>query len=125
MGKATVAALSDYGMEVVMLCRDRERGEKAYVELMEEKERKIYLMFCDLADMDSVRNFCEEFHESLINWMFLLIMQGLFPLQEKRQRWYREAVRCQSCGTFSVTMLLLDKMSPGGGLLMYHLVHIK
>jgi len=50
MGKAAVKALAAAGAEVVMLCRDKTRGEAAYREIMEAVPAgKVHLMLCDLA----------------------------------------------------------------------------
>ncbi len=58
MGMATVKALSDMGMTVIMLCRSEERGRKAYDKLMEENsERKLDLMLCDIGDLAFIRDF--------------------------------------------------------------------
>ncbi len=62
MGKATVAALADKGYEVIMLCRDAQRGSAAYEDLIRENsQRKLQLMLCDLGNYNSIRKFAKEF----------------------------------------------------------------
>lgn len=61
MGKATVAALADMGMHVVMLCRSASRGKQAYTEIQQTPGRSIDLMICDLGSMQGIRDFSASF----------------------------------------------------------------
>ena len=62
IGKETASALVQMGATVVMVVRDRERGEEARVEIVSETGNDaIHLMICDLSSMNSVRQFAKEF----------------------------------------------------------------
>jgi NAD(P)-dependent dehydrogenase (short-subunit alcohol dehydrogenase family) len=52
------------GATVVMVVRDKERGEKAQLEIINKTgNRDTVLMMCDLSSMDSVKKFAKEFVE--------------------------------------------------------------
>ncbi len=61
IGKATAFALSYTGAKIVMVCRNAERGEKALFELKAKTGCSAELMLCDLADLNSVEEFCARF----------------------------------------------------------------
>jgi len=62
IGKVTALALARMGAHVVMLCRNRDRGEAAQKEIIQESgNEKVDLMICDLSDMDSVHAFANDF----------------------------------------------------------------
>lgn len=64
MGMATTAALNDLGARVIMLCRNKERGEKALSKLMKKAGRSLELIICNLGDYDSKRNYRQIFNRS-------------------------------------------------------------
>src|SRR3982750_538057 len=56
IGKETAMALAKKGHAVYMLVRDTERGERLKQEITTiTKNKNIYVVYCDLADMESVR----------------------------------------------------------------------
>jgi len=62
IGKETALALSNMGATVIMVVRDKERGEKAQNEIINTTgNHNTDLMICDLSSMDSVRKFSKEF----------------------------------------------------------------
>ena len=62
IGKATAIALAKQGMAVVMLCRNRQRGEAALLEVQTQSQNgDVSLMLCDLADMADIQRFCRAF----------------------------------------------------------------
>lgn len=115
MGKATVAALSDFGIKVVMLCRDEARGNEAYNDLMKTPGRNIELMFCDLGDMESIRNFSKEFHDKHDGLDVLVNNAGFISL--KREETFdglERTIGINHFGHFLLTILLVDLMKSGG-----------
>ncbi len=53
------AAMDD---NTILLCRDKEKGEKAVAEIQKESpDASLDLMICDLASMKSIQSFVEEF----------------------------------------------------------------
>ena len=64
IGRETALALAAMNATVVMAVRNRERGEKARVEIIEETGNKATdLMMCDVSSVDSVRLFANEFKD--------------------------------------------------------------
>jgi NAD(P)-dependent dehydrogenase (short-subunit alcohol dehydrogenase family) len=62
IGKKTAKALAGMGATVVMAVRNRERGETARAEVVQETgNESVTVMVCDLASGDSIKRFSEEF----------------------------------------------------------------
>src|SRR4051812_19536953 len=62
IGKVTAQALADRGASVVMVCRDRARGEAALKEIISKsKNDSVELMLCDLSSQKSIRELAEQF----------------------------------------------------------------
>jgi retinol dehydrogenase-14 len=62
IGKVTARGLADLGASVVMVCRDRGRGEEALDEIRSgSNSRSVELMLCDLSSQRSIREFAERF----------------------------------------------------------------
>jgi len=62
IGKATAKALAKMNATVVMVCRNRERGELAQKEIIEETgNNNIDLLLCDLSSQEQIRNLASEF----------------------------------------------------------------
>jgi retinol dehydrogenase 14 len=84
MGKATAASLADTGARVVMLCRDKTRGEAALLEVLKQNEtRKIDLMLCNLADMKDIRRFTEEFKKKYNRLDVLVNNAGVITMDRR------------------------------------------
>ena len=61
-GKWTAIELAEMGANVIMLCRDKSRGEEALKDVKEiSRGNNVELMICDLSDLESIRNFCDLF----------------------------------------------------------------
>lgn len=114
MGLATVEALSDKGVTVIMLCRNEERGKAAIDQLMEKKDRKLDLMLCDLGDYDSIRSFVKSVKEKYPRIDILVNNAGFISLDRQETK---EGLEMQfginHIGHFLLTTLLLDRMVPG------------
>lgn len=62
IGKETALALAEMNAKVVMVVRNRERGEEARLEIVEKSgNRCVDLMICDLSSIESIRNFVAKF----------------------------------------------------------------
>ncbi len=62
IGKAAATALAQSGANVVMLCRDKGRGEEALLGIKRQSgSDKIELMLCDLSSIENINSFCDEF----------------------------------------------------------------
>lgn len=115
MGMATVAALSDMGATVVMLCRSKERGEEAFKTLMETPGRKLDLMLCDLGDFDSIRNFTSNFIQKYTSLDILVNNAGFISLDRRfTKNGFEMQFGVNHLGHFLLTNLLLDSINNGG-----------
>lgn len=115
MGMATVAALSDLGATVVMLCRSEERGKKAYEELSLIPERRLDLMYCDLGDFESIHRFAERFKEKYKTLNVLINNAGFISLDRRETKeGLEQQFGVNHIGHFLLTLLLLPCMQAGG-----------
>ena len=114
MGMATVAALSDEGAKVIMLCRSEERGREALSKLMQNKDRRLELILCDLGDYDSISRFAKEVRAKCDRIDILVNNAGFISLdrQETKEGLERQ-FGINHIGHFYLTMLLLKKMESG------------
>ncbi len=114
MGMATTAALADAGAEVIMLCRNEERGKEALTKLSEKKDRKLKLILCDLGDYASIRSFARQVKAEYDRIDILVNNAGFISLdrQETKEGLERQ-FGINHIGHFYLTMLLLKKMGEG------------
>lgn len=62
IGKATAEALAEMGAAVVMVCRDRVRGEEALAEIKKKTgSDSVELMIADLSSQKSIRKLADDF----------------------------------------------------------------
>lgn len=62
IGKASAAALARQGFGVVLLCRDKGRGEEALRAIRNQPgSGNAELMICDLSSIESINAFCDRF----------------------------------------------------------------
>jgi len=114
MGKATVASLADHGYAVIMLCRNKERGEAALQELLVKKDRDIRLMQCNLGSMEDIRRFTDEFHEVYQNLDVLVNNAGVISIDRREtEDGLEEQFGVNHIGHFLLTVRLLDRMGKG------------
>ena len=119
MGKATVAALADQGLQVVMLCRNQQRGEKALQELLEYENRDISLMTCDLGDMQNIRDFTDEFRKQYKKIDVLINNAGVISLDRRETvDGLEEQFGVNHIGHFLLTLRLLDLMDKGSRIIV-------
>ncbi len=112
MGKATVAALADKDMHVVMLCRSEKRGQAALSDLVQNKARSLDLMLCDLGDMNSIRQFADAFKTKYDRLDVLINSAGVITLNRRETSDGLElAFGVNHIGHFLLTLLLLESLS--------------
>ena len=62
LGLAVSKKFANMGANTILLCRSKEKGKKAVIEIKKETPNAaVDLMICDLASMTSIKNFIEEF----------------------------------------------------------------
>lgn len=112
MGKATSVELARTGAAVVMLCRNRARGEEALNEVRSlSGNNSIEMMVCDLASQKSIENFCREFKKKYSRLDILVNNAGL--MSSKRHETadgYELQFGVNHLGHFLLTNHLLDMM---------------
>lgn len=78
IGKATAIGLAEMGATIVILCRDKERGELAQKEIIDLTENKnVDLFICDLASFESIRRFVSEFKKKYQDLHILINNAGI------------------------------------------------
>jgi len=111
IGKETVIGLARLGATIIMLCRDRDRGEAARREIKPKKSgnEKIELMICDLGSQNSIRQFASEFKHRHDRLDVLINNAGVL-LRERSltEDGIETTFAINHLGYFLLTNLLLD-----------------
>ena len=82
IGKATATALATLGGTIVMVCRDRNRGESSRAEIREKSgNESIDLMVADLSSLQTVRQFASDFTQRYKRLDALINNAGLVRLR--------------------------------------------
>jgi len=110
MGKATAIELARTGATVVMLCRNKERGEKALYDIKRESGNdKVDLFICDLGNMASIRSFAIEFKKKYKKLNVLVNNAGvILPGRHETSDGYELQFGVNHLGVFLLTNLLLE-----------------
>ncbi len=78
IGKATAIGLAKLNATIVMLCRDKNRGEIAQKEIIElTGNKKVDLLLCDLSSHEDIRKFVSEFKNKYQNLHVLINNAGV------------------------------------------------
>jgi NAD(P)-dependent dehydrogenase (short-subunit alcohol dehydrogenase family) len=110
IGKETALSLAKIGAHVVLVVRNRERGEKARLEIVKQTENNsIDLMICDLSSMDSIRSFAQEFKRKYHRLDVLINNAGaMFSKREVTPEGFERTFAVNYLGPFLLTHELLD-----------------
>ena len=109
-GKWTAIELAKMEAKVVMVCRDKLRGEAALREVKElSGNETVELMICDLASLSSVKNFCDLFKNKYDKLDILVNNAGvILPSRHETRDGYELQFGVNHLGHFLLTNLLLD-----------------
>jgi NAD(P)-dependent dehydrogenase (short-subunit alcohol dehydrogenase family) len=119
MGKASSRMLAAKGYRVLMLVRDRKRGEEALRELQKEYPDSFELILCDLADPSSVRSAAETIEGKFTRIDLLMNNAGLITTRrELTDDGLEKQFAVNYVGHFLLTMLLLPLMKRGTRIVM-------
>ena len=116
LGLAAARALAGAGADVVLACRNTEKGEAAVASIRADvPDASLALEALDLSSLDSVRAFAERFrggHESLD----LLINNAgvMAPPRRETADGFELQLGTNHLGHFALTGLLLEKLQGGG-----------
>jgi NAD(P)-dependent dehydrogenase (short-subunit alcohol dehydrogenase family) len=81
IGKATALALAQMGATVVMVCRDRARGEQARSEITtKSRNNAVDLLLADLSSQQSIRQLVEHFQHHYTQLHVLINNAGRLSL---------------------------------------------
>ncbi len=112
MGKATSVGLAKTGATVVMLCRNKAKGEKAVHEVRDlSVNSSVELMLCDLGSRKSIEDFCTEFKKKYQRLDVLVNNAGVILL-DRQQTFdgYELQFGVNHLGHFLLTNRLIDLM---------------
>ncbi|MFX1533934.1 MAG: SDR family oxidoreductase [Promethearchaeota archaeon] len=112
IGKVTALELAKKGAKVVMVCRDKERGEAALTEIKEQSgNENIDLMIADLGSLESVRQLISEFKARYNQLHVLVNNAGLLIYKYKETADGIESTfAINHLGHFLLTNSLLDRL---------------
>ncbi|UCC19531.1 MAG: SDR family oxidoreductase [Promethearchaeota archaeon] len=84
IGKATAIGLAKLNATVIMVCRNKDRGEKAKEEIISlTRNKNIDLLICDLSSQEQIRNLVVKFKEKYQNLHVLINNAGIMLKKRK------------------------------------------
>ena len=110
IGKETALGLAKLGATVVIVCRDRHRGEQAQQEIKQKSgNNNVELMICDFSSQNSIRQFAEEFKQRH-NRLDVLVNNAGVVLRQRSltEDGLESTFAINHLGYFLITNLLLD-----------------
>ncbi len=110
IGKETALGLAKLGATVVMVCRDRARGEQALRDIKQKSGNdRVELMICDFASQSSIRQFAEAFKQQHARLDVLVNNAGVVLRQRSvTEDGLESTFAINHLGYFLLTNLLLD-----------------
>src|SRR5256714_6127245 len=110
IGKATALALAQMGATVVMVCRDRARGEEARSEIItKSRNNAVDLLQADLSSQQSIRQLVEHFQHHYTHLHVLINNAGAaFPRRRETVDGLEMTFAVNYLAPFLLTHLLLD-----------------
>ena len=110
LGYETAKALSAKNAEVIMACRNMEKGNKAAENIRNEKQNvKLNVMALDLSDLQSVKDFAAKFKKQYTKLDLLINNAGvMMPPYSKTKDGFELQIGTNHFGHFALTGLLLD-----------------
>jgi NAD(P)-dependent dehydrogenase (short-subunit alcohol dehydrogenase family) len=115
IGKATAAGLAEMGATVILVCRNREKGEAALSEMKKKcGNNSLDLMLADMSWMQSVRQLASEFRRKYDRLHVLVNNAGLFMFSRRTTGDGLETTfEVDYLSHFLLTGLLIDMLKAG------------
>ncbi len=116
IGKATALELARRGATVVLVCRNRQKGEEAVREIQAQAQHcTIDLFIADLSSQQQIRAFAAEFSHKFDRLHLLINNAGaMFPRRAESVDGMEMTLAVNHLAPFLLTNLLLDKLKSGG-----------
>jgi len=110
IGYATAIGLAKLNAHVIMVCRNKERGESAQKEIIEKTgNKRVDLLLCDLSSFDSIRKLAAEFKTKYQNLHVLINNAGIMlSKRELSVDGFEMNFAVNHLAPFLLTNLLLD-----------------
>lgn len=110
IGKATAIGLASFGAEVIMVCRNKGKGEAARKQIIRQsRNESVHLIVADLSSMREVRNLSKEIHSKFNKIDVLINNAGLITLQRQSTvDGYEYQFAVNYLSNFLLVHLLLD-----------------
>ncbi len=110
IGRATALELAKPGATVIMVCRDKERGEEALQEVRRiSNYQQVHLMLCDLSSIEEITQFCKDFKKRFNKLDVLINNAGVILLKRQLTRdGFEFQLGVNHLGHFLLTNLLMD-----------------
>jgi len=112
IGYHTAKGLAEMGATVVMVVRNMDKGEIAMEEIKQATgSSSIYLMHCDVSDMESVDRFTNAFKERFMCLNVLINNAGAaFSKRQETEAGFEKTIATNYLGIFRLTHNLLPMM---------------
>jgi len=112
IGKVTARELAKTNAQIIMVCRDKERGSAAQQELIKASgNERIDLLIADLASHASIRAMVKEFQKKYDRLHVLVNNAGcMFPTRRETAEGIEETFALNHLGYFRLTNLLLPML---------------
>jgi NAD(P)-dependent dehydrogenase (short-subunit alcohol dehydrogenase family) len=112
IGKAAAAAIAGMGASVVLVCRDRDRGERSVAEIRATTgNTDITLLLADLSSQRDIRRLANEYLATGRPLHVLLNNAGVMMLRrEETVDGFERTFALNHLGYFLLTVLLLDRL---------------
>jgi NAD(P)-dependent dehydrogenase (short-subunit alcohol dehydrogenase family) len=110
IGKATALGLAKMNVTIVMLCRNKETGEIAQNEIINESgNSNVDLILCDLSSQQQIRKFVDEFKQKYQSLHVLINNAGIMAARRNLcVDGFEMNFAVNHLGPFLLTNLLLD-----------------
>lgn len=115
IGRETALALATKGHAVYMLVRNIEKGEEVKEEIISaSKNKNVYVVHCDLADLESVRNATDMLRGSLLGINVLINNAGgIFATREESMDGHEMTFAVNHLGHFLLVQCLMPLLERG------------
>ncbi|XP_051801772.1 dehydrogenase/reductase SDR family member 13-like isoform X3 [Acanthochromis polyacanthus] len=114
IGKTTAMDLARRGAKVILACRDKRKAEVAIQEIIQETgNQQVIFMQLDLASLQSVRSFADNFLKSESRLDLLINNAGIIS-GGKTEDGFGMILSVNHLGPFLLTLLLLDRLKASG-----------